>query len=186
MRRHGTQRLETSRLILRRFDQEDAPAMYRTWASDPQVTRFLRWEPHPDEAEPRRILTQWAAAYGDPSFYQWAVERRSDGALLGVIGVVREEEGERLEPAYVLGRAYWGQGYTTEALAAVVNYLFESEGETVLSCCHAVDNPASGRVMSKCGFSYCCDAVYYKYNGTQIPCKCYELTKETYDARRND
>ena len=74
---------------------------------------------------------------------------------MGAIGAVPAEDGAGLlEPGYALGRRYWGQGYATEALAAVVRYLFESEGQAALACCHAHENPASGRVMKKCGMKY--------------------------------
>ena len=53
----GTQPLETARLILNRFTEEDAPAMYAAWAADPQVTRFLRWQPHRDVAETCLLYT---------------------------------------------------------------------------------------------------------------------------------
>ena len=49
MRHAGTETIETERLVLRRLMPEDAPDMFKNWASDPAVTRWLRWEPHKDE-----------------------------------------------------------------------------------------------------------------------------------------
>ena len=56
MRHAGTQEIETPRLILRRLLPEDANRMYVNWANDPDVTRFLRWEPHKNAAETQRGL----------------------------------------------------------------------------------------------------------------------------------
>ena len=54
MRHAGTQEIETERLVLRRLTPEDAGMMYQNWANDPQVTKFLRWEPHKNRAGDRR------------------------------------------------------------------------------------------------------------------------------------
>ena len=66
MRHAGTQEIETPRLLLRRIAPADAPAMYRNWASDPAVTRFLRWEPHKDETETFALLAAWEELYQNP------------------------------------------------------------------------------------------------------------------------
>ena len=73
MRHAGTQELETDRLFLRRLLPEDADMMYANWASDPQVTRFLRWEPHKNALETLDLLAAWATLYPNPDYYQWAI-----------------------------------------------------------------------------------------------------------------
>ena len=81
--------LSTPRLVLRPFVPEDGAEMFRVWASDPQVTRFLRWTPHKDEAESLALARQWAA---DRQAHQWAIVRGCDGQLMGSIGVVPAED----------------------------------------------------------------------------------------------
>ena len=66
MRHAGIQDIETPRLLLRRLLPEDAPQMYANWASDPEVTRYLRWEPHKSPAETRELLAAWALLYPNP------------------------------------------------------------------------------------------------------------------------
>ena len=61
MRHAGTQDIETPQLLLRRLLPEDAPQMYANWASDPEVTRYLRWEPHTRPAETRELLVRFPA-----------------------------------------------------------------------------------------------------------------------------
>ena len=63
MKNAGTQAIETDRLYLRRLTVDDAPAMYNNWASDPEVTRFLRWVPHKDWLESAQLLAAWEALY---------------------------------------------------------------------------------------------------------------------------
>lgn len=182
----GTKRLETARLVLRPFTVEDAPAMYATWAADPAVTRWMRWEPHRDVAETQALLQGWVQDYADPLFYNWAVTLQ-DGTLIGAIGVVRGEQGEYWEPGYAFGQAFWGRGYATEALRAVADHLFAEQGLEVLHCCHAVENPASGVVQRHVGFHRTHTGVYHKFDGTEILCQYCELTKkEFYDRTRND
>lgn len=63
MRHAGTQTIETERLLLRPLTPEDAPMMYVNWANDPDVTRWLRWEPHKNVDKTRELLAAWALLY---------------------------------------------------------------------------------------------------------------------------
>ena len=83
----GTQTLETPRLILRRLTPEDAPAMYRNWASNPAVTRWLRWDPHKNLAETCALLTAWSVLYQNPDYYQWAIQEKATGEVIGAISL---------------------------------------------------------------------------------------------------
>lgn len=187
MRHSGTQKIETARLLLRPLRPEDAPMMFENWTSDPAVTRWLRWEPHTSPAETRALLSAWAELYQNPDYYQWAMVEKASGQVFGTISLYRlsrlemqpylRPEDPRWEPGYCIGRAWWGRGYATEALRAVVRYWFDTLQGEDLGCCHAVGNPASGRVMEKAGFVYQRDGVYHKLDGTPVDCRCYLLTR---------
>ncbi|MDL2325012.1 GNAT family N-acetyltransferase [Ruminococcaceae bacterium OttesenSCG-928-A16] len=182
MRHKGTQPIETERLILRRFTLEDAQEMFENWANDPEVTRYMRWQPHKRAEESAEVLATWVQSYQSDETYQWAIVRKSDGVLMGSIGMMLGTEEDcpaGWEPGYCIGAAFWGHGYTTEALNAVVDYFLNTTGETTLWCCHATANPASGRVMEKAGFVYHHDGVYHKPSGEAIPAKYYCLQKRT-------
>ena len=86
------------------------------------------------------------------------------------------------EPGYCLGRAFWGKGYMTEALRAVVDYWFTRTDGSWLTCCHAKGNPASGAVMKKAGFVYDHEAQYHKFDSTPVDCLVYRLTRADYEA----
>ena len=73
MTHKGTCTLETKQLLLRRFTGNDAEAMFRNWANDPEVTKYLTWSPHGDIVETRRILKNWTESYEKSDFYCWAI-----------------------------------------------------------------------------------------------------------------
>ena len=152
MNKTGTQRIETHRLILRRYRIEDAEDMFNNWASDPEVTKFLTWPPHQSVDVTRWLVNDWISHYDDGGFFQWAIELKETGSVIGSIGVVRLEEaiGEA-EIGYCMGRAFWGQGIMPEALRAVTDYLFDTAGLDRICAGHDVRNPNSGRVMEKAG-----------------------------------
>ena len=152
MNKTGTQRIETHRLILRRYRIGDAEDMFSNWASDPEVTKFLTWPAHQSVDVTRWLVNDWISHYDDGGFFQWAIELKETGSVIGSIGVVRLEEviGEA-EIGYCMGRAFWGQGIMPEALRAVIDYLFDTAGIDRICAGHDVRNPNSGRVMEKAG-----------------------------------
>ena len=152
MNKTGTQSIETHRLLLRPFRAEDAEDMFTNWASDPEVTRFLTWPPHSSADVTRMLLDAWTSHYSDGGFFQWAIEWKENGAVIGSIAVVKLEEAiESAEIGYCLGRAFWGRGIMPEALRAVMDYLFDTVGLNRVWAGHDVNNPNSGRVMEKAG-----------------------------------
>ena len=118
MKNSGTVRMETKRLVLRPFVIEDAGAMFRNWANDPQVTRFLSWEPHKDVEETKKILEGWIASYESKDFYTWAIAWREDeGNVIGSIAVPQlNQKAGRVTVGYCLGRKWWGNGIMKEAV----------------------------------------------------------------------
>ena len=155
MKHLATQTLETSRLILRQFTLDDAPAMHANWASDPEVTKFLTWPVHPNADVSRMVLESWVKAYDDPQYYQWAIELKKIGQPIGSISVVgQNEQTEMLHIGYCIGRSWWHKGIMTEALRAVMDFLFDEVGANRLESRHDPRNPHSGAVMKKCGMKY--------------------------------
>lgn len=147
----GTRTLETERLILRRFTVDDAEDMYYGWANDPEVTKFLTWEPHESPEATRTLLEAWVAGYAD-NVFMWLTELKETGKPVGSISVVVLNEKHNLcEIGYCIGRAHWNMGITSEAFAAVIDYLFGTVNLNRIAAYHDTLNPASGRVMEKCG-----------------------------------
>ena len=150
----GTIRIETERLILRRFTLEDAPAMYERWASDPEVTKYLTWQPHESVETSRDYLADLTSKYDRGDFFDWAIELKGVG-VIGSIGVVNIcKETEQAEIGYCISRAHWGKGIVPEALKAVIDFLFDEAHFRRVFAKHDVDNPRSGRAMEKAGMKY--------------------------------
>ncbi len=154
MKHKGTVRLETDRLILRPFTPEDAIPMFRNWASDEEVTRFLTWPTHKDVEVTGRVIADWCKGYEAPDYYQWAIELKEIKEPIGSIAAVKTDD--RTESAtigYCIGRRWWRQGITSEALREVIRFFFEEVGMNCVNACHDPRNPNSGRVMRSCGMA---------------------------------
>ena len=152
MAHNGTPRLETARLVLRRYTVEDARDMYENWASDDRVTRYLTWPTHPSPEVTRRVIGDWVARYAEPDYYHWAIELKETGRVVGDIAVVRADPSiNEAELGWCLSRALWGRGIMPEAGQAVVAFLFGEAGFNRVCARHDVKNPKSGRVMEKLG-----------------------------------
>lgn len=152
----GTRQLETDRLILRKFIKEDAAAMYRNWASDDEVTKYLTWPSHTSREVSQAVIEDWINLYTDKSYYQWAIVPKGNGdEPVGSISVVHmAENASMMEIGYCIGKAWWHQGITSEALQAVMDYLFDEAGAERIVAKHDPRNPNSGKVMQKCGMRY--------------------------------
>ena len=171
----GTQTIETDRLILRRAVREDAEPMFRNWASDPEVTKYLTWPAYETVETAYPILDMWISEYEKPNYYQWMIELKELGEPIGSISAVRQNDRvEEAEIGYCIGSQWWHKGIMTEALSAVIEYLFTEVGMNRVAARHDPNNPHSGGVMRKCGMKYegttrasdrnnqgLCDAAHY-------------------------
>jgi ribosomal-protein-alanine N-acetyltransferase len=146
----GSERFETSRLVLRKPTLSDAEAVFIRYASDPEVTRYLGWPRHQSVDDTKAFLS-----FSDAEWIRWPagpylIESHSGHKLLGSTGLTFEVPSSAVT-GYVLARDAWGNGYATEALTAIVEI---AEGLGVIrlyALCHP-DHPASARVLGKCGF----------------------------------
>ena len=175
MKHCGTQRLETERLILRRFAIEDFEMMYKNWASDEEVTKYLTWPVHSSTEVSKSLLKDWAGLYSDEKYYQWAIVPKDVGEPIGSISVVHmKEDVSMAHIGYCIGKNWWHKGITSEALKAVMDFLFNEVNVNRIEARHDPRNPNSGKVMKKCGMKYegtlrssdcnnqgICDACYY-------------------------
>ena len=143
---------DTARLHARRPRETDAPAVFAAYASDPEATRYLAWPPY-QTAEPLAefLRGRIAAWENDDGQYAYLLCRRSTDVPIGSIGVMIEHQKAMF--GYVLGRAYWGNGYTAEALRFLVEWATaEPRLRRAWAYC-ATENTASARVMEKAGLA---------------------------------
>jgi Acetyltransferases, including N-acetylases of ribosomal proteins len=140
--------LTTERLVLRPFTLDDAPAMQRL-AADREIAEGTLLIPHP---YPEGAAEEWIRGHDEPSDnHIFAITLRDDGEAMGAIGLHMEWKHERAEIGYWLGVPYWGNGYTTEAVRAIVGYALTEAGLNRVFAYHFTRNPASGRVLLKVG-----------------------------------
>jgi len=147
--------METQRLVLRRFEINDAAALYTNWASSADTVTFMRMPPHQSADDTRAFVQSIIDNYEKTDTYRWAIVLKENNEPIGFIGLtVLSEYDETGDFGYSVGKAYWNYGYTTEALAAVLRYGLEKAGFNRLEAYHSIRNMASGRVMQKCGLTY--------------------------------
>lgn len=144
-------KIETERLILRPISMFDAKDMFE-YASDPEVSKFLTWEPHKNLEETLNVLSKMTNTSENHKIF--AIVLKEKKKMIGTMDAIlfgRCEEDKKAEIGYCISREYWNKGITTEALKAMIDFLFKEYNLHRIQAKHAVDNPASGRVMEKAG-----------------------------------
>ena len=144
-------RLVTRRLILRKMAPEDLQDLF-AYASDPEVTRHLRWGPHQTETETKAYLDQVLLEYQTGQDGPWGMEFRDTGRLIGSIHLMAlSSQHRKAEVGFALSRTYWNRGLATEALRRVLAHSFETVGLNRLEALCLVENHAAKRVLEKVG-----------------------------------
>ena len=153
MRHKGTTNIQTERLLLRKFKLDDAEDIFENYGSDSKVHKFISWIPCDTEEKVQQFLNMHLEKYAnDMEFYAWAIVLNSE--VIGSIGLYNvDNDNESVEIGYSLGSKWWGQGLTTEAANAVVNYAFNIGFHRVYATFHE-DNTGSKRVLEKIGMKY--------------------------------
>lgn len=178
--------LFTARLYLREWRESDLKDFYE-YASVEGVGEMAGWRHHGSIEESKAILDKFIA-------HKKTFCIDLDGKAIGSVGV--EEYDEALFPeyagksgrriGYVLSKEHWGQGLMPEAVAAVIQYLFEMEELDFLNCGHYEFNARSKRVIEKCGFEFVKNAEFKTASGASAPTREYILTREKYISMIED
>lgn len=172
--------IKTERLVLRPFCEEDLDDFYE-YAKVDGVGQMAGWLPHQNKEESARILRSFID--GKKTF---AIVK--DGKTIGSLGVEKYGMEDRLtefdgyqgrELGYVLSKAYWGQGLMTEAVQAVIKYLFERLELDFLLCGYYDFNKRSRRVQEKCGFKPYRKLIMETRMGTKEPSVLNLITNPT-------
>lgn len=169
-------RMETDRLILRPWREEDLQDFYE-YARVDGVGQMAGWAPHQSLEESRRILDSFIRHKKT-----FALELKENGRVIGSLGL---EERDGVDPrfmgreiGYVLSRDYWGRGLMPEAVKAVIDYCFRVLSYDWLTCGHFEWNIQSRRVVEKCGFVFWKTVDYTTRMGTIEPARMYYLENE--------
>ena len=149
---HRNNLMETERILLRYWQESDAEALFK-YASDPDVGPRAGWPAHKSVEESREIIRTFF--HNETT---WAIVLKETGEAIGCIGYYTHETsnipiGENdCEVGYWVGKPFWNQGICTEALKLMLDYCINEKHFENIWADHFTGNPASGRVMEKCGF----------------------------------
>lgn len=151
---NNTPRLETKRVILRRFTAEDLDDVF-TLYSDETVNEFLPWFPHESKEKSQKHLNNiLLKEYERPVAYCYAIELKENSKVIGfvILHNINTEIGSG-DIGYALMKEYWGKGLVAECCMAVIEQL-KNDGFAYITATHDVKNLKSGRVMQKIGMQY--------------------------------
>ena len=146
--------LLTERLVLRPLRLSDANDMYE-YSCDCEVTKYLTWEPHKNIDFTKKQIKNILDAYRNGKYYDWALELRCNGKMIGTCGFTSFDYYEdSCEIGYVLNPRYHGYALAAEAASLVIGFAFETLGASSVWARCMTGNSASRRVMEKCGLSF--------------------------------
>lgn len=141
--------LETERLILRTFKEDDAEEVFKCWESDPRVAKYMFWTSHNDINKTIQWVKKEISNIEEDNWYRWCIEEKSTGNIVGTCLIYYEEEVQNYEVAYDLGYDYWGKGYVTEAMKQVLCFAKNELKLKEVVGRHAKENIASENIMIK-------------------------------------
>ena len=174
---HGTAELWTERLILRRYEPEDAEPLYRRLGSDPSMYKYSGWNPYATLEMAQETVREFIRHYDDEHVYSWVID--VDDVVVGTIGAYDYKD-DRIEVGYSVVPAWQGRGIATEALKEVLEYLTENEGISCVTAWCADENTGSWRMLEKAGMQ----RVRTDKEGLVVGDKTYD--KLIYEYRRED
>jgi ribosomal-protein-alanine N-acetyltransferase len=155
MKSIGTKTIETERLILRRMTDNDAEDMFYGWAGDEDVTKYLTWQTHAGIETSKEYISSVLENLKNPDYYEWIIEYKETGRAVGSICCININKNiNSAEAGYCLSKKYWNLGIASEALRAVLKFMFEEVEINRMEAYHNTENPASGKVMQKAGMIF--------------------------------
>lgn len=144
--------MQTERILLRRWLETDAEALYK-YASDPDVGPRAGWPPHKSIDESLEVIRTF---FNNDT--TWAIVLKDTNEAIGAMGYFTQATSnipigkDDCEVGYWVGKPHWNKGICTEALRIMLDYCINIKHFDNIWCDHFTGNPASGRVMEKCGF----------------------------------
>ena len=144
-------KIETERLILRRYKETDIDAIYDI-ITDKRLSTYIKY-PELTKEQELECIKEWIKEADDSKYERWVIERKKDDAIVGNIDVnTVVKKHNYCNVGYTIRYDYWGNGYAAEALEAVSNHLLEESGYYLVECSCNELNKQSSRVMEKAGF----------------------------------
>jgi len=148
--------VNTKRLLLRQLTIKDAEQMFNNWASDGEVMKYMRRHTHKDIESVQSVINLWSNKDRENAdTYHLGIVFKEDNKLIGEIAAVPiDYEPNTIRVSYCMSKKYWNKGIMTEALSAVIEFLFLNTGTKIIKARHKAENIASGKVMQKSGMKF--------------------------------
>lgn len=149
----GTNRIESERLILRRFEIVDAEELFAGYINQPEFLYYANKEPQTLDGV-KSYLNHVTQKYNDGEYFNWVITQREDGKIVGAINLKPNHEDDSVMFSYAIDNRFTGKGYMTEALTKVKEYALDKlkVSRFVGGC--VTKNIASKKVMEKCGLKH--------------------------------
>ncbi len=148
----GLESLRTARLVLDKPRHDDLPDIIYL-ANNAKVAHMLAHMPHPYGIEDGREWIRRSRSE-EPGSATFAIRLATTGRLIGACGYGDRNDNGVPQLGYWIGEPFWGNGYATEAAQTIIDHAFSVSNLDELWCCCRMTNPASRRVIEKCGFQY--------------------------------
>lgn len=178
----GFQEIKTHRLHLRKLCREDV-ARFFGFAGSEAVTKYMLWKPHRELSESVASIEKAISRYENGNSYRWAIALGENDSLIGIIDLLGFNGTENTcSFAYMIAEEYWGRGFGTEALTAVLEFAFTKLNVAAVEADHFAENAASGAVMRKVGMKYCGTVPgKYEKNGMIYDAVQYRITRKEWE-----
>lgn len=147
---------ETERLVLRQINSSDLHDLF-SYCSNPNVARFVTWEPHQSIQDTKKLIAYAESSYakGMPEPMGIVLKNDPQKRVIGTVGLIAVSPKNRtFELAYALDEQHWGKGYIVEAANVLIDFAFKHYAINRLQCRCKEENLQSSRVMEKLGMQY--------------------------------
>ncbi|MDJ0554147.1 MAG: GNAT family protein [Microcoleaceae cyanobacterium MO_207.B10] len=178
--------IETDRIIIRKMCLNDADDMFE-YASDPEVSKYTGWYTHYSIEDTKLFLHHVINSYLNNQVSSWGIVHKLDEKFIGTLGFIAWNiEHARGEIGYALSRKYWGKGYMTEVVNAIIYFGFSRMMLNRIEARCAIQNIASARVMEKVGMKY--EGILRQHmfmKGKYRDLKIYSITKDEFSYKNS-
>lgn len=176
--------IETDRLVLKIPAVADAEPIFKSYAQDSKVTRYLIWRPHRNIQETERFLVDCAIAWEGNVRFPYVITLKESGAVIGMIEIRINDF--KADVGYVISHPNWGKGMATEALRSLVEWALRQEAIYRVWALCDVENLASARVLEKVGMQregvLRRQIIHPSISDEPRDCYCYAVAKYSYES----
>jgi [ribosomal protein S5]-alanine N-acetyltransferase len=146
------QKVFTERLILQRLRYEDAEEIFYTYASKPEVTKYLSWPTHRSVDDTRGFLNYAINGWNNGTDFSFSIRLKQSRMLIGSFGFINDQG--KLQFGYALSPTFWGNGFATEVCRTMMEMAKQMNGVYRINTFVDVDNVKSVNVLKKSGLQY--------------------------------